>query len=224
MVSTNTKVIGVEVGAAYLGTLLLARILFQLKHINFISSIMHGVIAVAFLYIPVWLIRRRGLSLEAYGLTMGNLKRDLKWLALLVGIVFPVFAGGYHYYQKIFFDNSISFNLPENFATLCVFHIVVVAFPEEVFYRGYLQGRLEELIPPKFSFLYARVGLGWLFASFLFAVGHLLVDGRFQRLGVFFPALLFGLMRKWTGTVVLPALFHGLCNIFMAVLEKSYFG
>jgi len=43
------------------------------------------------------------------------------------------------------------------------------------------------------------------------------------RLGVFFPALLFGWMRERTGTVAGSALFHAACNLFELFLEASFF-
>ena len=40
----------------------------------------------------------------------------------------------------------------------------------------------------------------------------------------FFPALIFGWMRERTGTVLGSALFHAFANLYMMILEASFFG
>ena len=44
------------------------------------------------------------------------------------------------------------------------------------------------------------------------------------RLGVFFPALIFGWLRERTGTIVPGTIFHALSNLTVLVLEASFFG
>jgi len=73
-------------------------------------------------------------------------------------------------------------------------------------------------------FLGATVGPAIVVTAALFALGHFVVDFRPMRLGVFFPAILFGWIKERTGTISAPILFHALSNVFMATLEKSYFG
>ena len=69
----------------------------------------------------------------------------------------------------------------------------------------------------------ARLGPAFWLTAALFALGHLAVF-QFWRLGVFFPALLFGWMRERSGTVVAPALFHASANLLEKVLEASFLG
>ena len=49
------------------------------------------------------------------------------------------------------------------------------------------------------------------------------IDLQVYRLGVFFPALLFGWMRERTGTVVGAAVLHACCNLLVLVLEASFY-
>jgi len=99
----------------------------------------------------------------------------------------------------------------------------VVALPEEVFFRGYLLGRLEAVWPSRRSLFGAPVGAALVVSAVLFALGHFLVDFNPQRLAVFFPALVFGWMRARTGSVAAGALFHAACNLLSEVLHASGF-
>ena len=101
---------------------------------------------------------------------------------------------------------------------------MVVAIPEELFFRGYLMERLEQVWPPTRRLFGARVGWALVVSSALFALGHLLVIPNPQRLAVFFPALVFGWMRARTGSIAAGATFHALCNVVSDVLHTSYFG
>ena len=57
--------------------------------------------------------------------------------------------------------------------------------------------------------------LAWLFAAVLFALGHYLVTFHPASLLVFFPGLLFGILRGWSGSVLAGTLFHATCNLVM---------
>jgi len=102
--------------------------------------------------------------------------------------------------------------------------LILVAIPEEWFYRGYLQERLDETMGRQWSILGTRLGWGWLLSSVLFALGHLVLDPRPTRLAVFFPSLLFGWMRARTGSILAPALFHAISNVWIQSLGYVYVG
>ena len=93
-------------------------------------------------------------------------------------------------------------------ALFALTHLVAIAFPEEFFFRGYLQRKL---------------GGGWgaiVSASALFAAAHLLVICVFagggacgQNALTFFPSLLMGYLYMRTGTIWSSVLFHFAANI-----------
>jgi uncharacterized protein len=112
---------------------------------------------------------------------------------------------------------------PPDFALLALNQVLVIALPEELFFRGYLLGRLEALWPPRRRLGGAPVGRALLVSAALFALGHFLVDFNPQRLTVFFPALLFGWMRVRTGSIVPGTAYHALCNLLADVLHTSTF-
>lgn len=100
--------------------------------------------------------------------------------------------------------------------------ILVIALPEEAFYRGYLQSSLDEVWKPRFRVLGAQLGPGLLVSSALFALGHLCTEFNGARLAVFFPSLVFGFLRARTGGVGAGIVFHALCNLFASYLAQSY--
>jgi membrane protease YdiL (CAAX protease family) len=100
--------------------------------------------------------------------------------------------------------------------------LLVIALPEEAFYRGYLQSQLDEVWRPRWRVLGAEVGPGLLVAAVIFAVGHLATVQLPARLAVFFPALLFGWLRARTGGIGASVCFHAACNVYSLALGRGY--
>jgi membrane protease YdiL (CAAX protease family) len=101
--------------------------------------------------------------------------------------------------------------------------LFLIAWPEEVFYRGLVQTRLMQGLGEDGR------GLPWraiLATSVLFGLGHLLVPVQgalwIGRASVFFPSLLFGFLRWRTGSVVAPAVYHACCNMMVLALATQY--
>ena len=119
-------------------------------------------------------------------------------------------------------------------------HLVLVALPEEYFYRGYLQTRLHDLLEAGDNLedgehggdnVEAATFLGFSRANWatsaLFAIGHILIPiGGSISLGrgaVFFPSLLFGWLRERTGSIIAPTVFHAAANMMVLVVAVHYF-
>jgi len=173
-------------------------------------------------------IRRHGMSvgglLEPLALDPRRMGRDglraLVYVLVLCAIVFPLFAVGY----VLWWHPRAHFVLrpPTSIFDEVTGQLLVIALPEEAFFRGYLQTALDDAWTPKLKVLGAKVGPGLLVASAIFAVGHLLTTPHPARLAVFFPALLFGWLRAKTGGVGAGVVFHAACNIFSATLARGY--
>lgn len=101
-------------------------------------------------------------------------------------------------------------------------HLFVVALPEEAFFRGYLQTSLSDRYPWSVRVLGLRLTLGLLLSSLLFSLGHLSTAPQLTRLAVFFPSLLFGLVRDKTGGIGASVFLHAQCNVLAAVLSHGY--
>jgi membrane protease YdiL (CAAX protease family) len=237
-VTDSRRRIAVEVLCAFAVATAAAALFYRLPAIDrVVSGGSHALIAATFLYVPAYLLRRKNLG--DYGLRFAPVGEGFALLALAVAIVFPLFAVGFAAWQRIACAlpalgglapgpcggaRSLALRLPPGFVRLVAAEIVVVALPEECFFRGYLQGRLEELWPSRRRLLGAPVGAALVVAAALFALCHLLVQGNAATLAVFFPGLVFGWMRARTGSIFAGTLFHALCNVFMETLHRSLFG
>ena len=106
---------------------------------------------------------------------------------------------------------------------------LVIALPEEAFYRGYLQTSLDRLWESKpggprrhVRILGADVGWALPVTSAVFALGHFLTHVHPDRLAVFCPSLVFGWLRLRTGGIGAAVIFHACANIFSATLARGY--
>lgn len=202
------------------------------------SGVPKLVATVGFLYLPLIPMRWRDEDFRDYGLSLRHWREDLRLFGLLCLIVGPLFFVGFWGFVELVphlppslarfvtpFMGEAHFHprLPPRFGEWVIDQLFVVALPEEFFYRGYIQSRLRDAWPGGRMVLGARLGRAFWVTAVLFALGHLAIFQAW-RLGVFFPALLFGWMRERTGTVAGSALFHAACNLYVHVLEVSFFG
>lgn len=105
---------------------------------------------------------------------------------------------------------------------LVVDQVFVVALSEELFYRGFMQGRLRGAFPEARARMGVRFGAAFWLTQALFALGHL-AEFHPWRLAVFFPSILFGILRERTGRLPAGIGFHALCNLVIFTLEASAF-
>jgi membrane protease YdiL (CAAX protease family) len=144
----------------------------------------------------------------------------LAWCLGAALIVFPPFVVGF----LAWWQPAAAF-APAALSTLtndAAGQLLVVALPEEAFYRGYLQTALDDAWPKRWKFLGGHLSPGVLVASLLFALGHLLTEPNPTRLAVFFPSLLFGWLRTRTRGVGAGIGFHALSNLFSAYLGRCF--
>jgi membrane protease YdiL (CAAX protease family) len=188
--------------------------------VPFIKANIGGVAALVFLFLPLEWLYRNGARPADYGITYSRLGHGLLWAALLALVAFPPYILAY----KLWFGRpEFHFGLPATFWKEVLVALFLVALPEEVFYRGYLQTRLDAVFRGRVRILGAEVGWSLVIVAALFAIGHL-VEPRLDRLGTFFPGLVFGWLRARTGTIAGAVAFHALCNIWAQVLHYGYFG
>jgi len=136
-----------------------------------------------------------------------------------------VIALPYFFAWRFWWAPKLSFALrvaPADAASEVLGQVLVIALPEEAFYRGYLQSRFDDAWAPKWSVLGARVGPGLLASAAIFAAGHIVTVPLPARLAVFFPALLFGWLRAKTGGIGASVGFHAFCNVYSQFLGRAY--
>lgn len=98
----------------------------------------------------------------------------------------------------------------------------LIALPEEFFFRGYLQARLDRIRPPRRLPGPIPLTSTIVIVSALFALTHLIFTPHPARLAVFFPSLLFGMLRDRTGGLAAPITFHAACNLFVEFTLPHY--
>lgn len=174
------------------------------------------------LYVPLWLIGRRGITKESLGLSLVRWRRDVVAFAGWAGVVTVPYAFGHHLWQVGYGGRTFRWAMPENLLESLVVNLLVVAVAEELFFRGYLQDRLAKLFPAKSRFLGAPFGRAAVGASVVFALAHFVGEYRFDRLGPLVPGLVFGWLRAYSGTIWGAVLFHGYCNLLADVLFAFY--
>ena len=188
-----------------------------------------GLAALLFILVPDRILRARGEGWEGYGLPWWGVRDPRTWRAwgraaaagLAVSlVVLPLFAvlllGGA---RLAGIPATFEPRLPPGFALAVAVQFLVVALPEELFYRGFMQTSWGRKGPSRLV-MGAEIGPGFLATQALFAAGHL-VTLQPWRLATFFPGLLFGWLRARTGGVVAPAVAHALSNLLVLFLEAS---
>ena len=169
-----------------------------------------------FLYIPM--ITNE--NFRKIGLSFKNWKKSTVDFFVVSVIIFPLFAIGFYFFQKYFLHQFFSPGLREHKLLFIVSQYIYVAFPEEVFYRGYIQGVLREVNNKLyFSIFGCPLTFPVLITSFLFALGHFVIDFNPARFSVFFPALVFGCLKERRNDLTGSILFHGTSNIILRWLS-----
>lgn len=93
-----------------------------------------------------------------------------------------------------------------------VYGLFAVGFGEEMFFRGYVQSRLNQAFGRRFRRWSVSWGWGLVLTSLLFAAAHAVNPhgGIWWSMWIFPVGLIFGLIREKTGSIIPSALAHGL--------------
>lgn len=141
-------------------------------------------------------------------------------LAVMI-VVFPLYAVGYAWWTEP--QGPFALDLPPSLVNLTLTQLVVVALPEEAFFRGYLQTSLADATTKRRAILGVALSpVAWLTQAALFAGLHVLVEPAPSRLAVFFPALLFGWVRAWRGGIGAAMALHAMSNLYSEILARSW--
>jgi membrane protease YdiL (CAAX protease family) len=234
--------------AKAIGGLALASLASRLEPSGVVRANLAGVAAFLFIVLADGRVRARGATWGDHGVPRFSLRERSTWVAYARGVgagllscavVLPCFAllfAGYAWLlprlspelagaiTPYHWPGHLAIRLPPGFALQIVLQLLVVAIPEELFYRGWVQTSWARAAPERgLRFLGARLGAGFLWTQLLFAAGHLVVLQPW-RLATFFPGLWFGWLRERHGNVVAPAVAHALSNLCIMVLEASFYG
>ena len=192
--------------------------LHSFRSVPFVAQTLPVWAAALFLYVPLLLLFRTRTRPEEWGLTTRRFRFSMKLFLMFSVIFLPAFVLFYQLYRSWWLQAPVRPAFPEDWLLLLIYHLLCVALPEEVFYRGYMQSRLNRAFPRRLNLFSAPVGVGWLYTSLLFALGHFIISLRPEALATFFPGLLFGWLRERTGSIAASTAFHAICNATVLLL------
>lgn len=231
-----------EVILLYLGTLIVIRLVVELVTRLGLPDLLLAAVPILFMYAPVWVCQLRGADPWDYPMALPAF-RDLKpWLTamgyalFLAAIIVVPFVVGYHLWQTVGVPElqrllhvrlypkppSLQWIWPSSPLKLVAYNLFFVAIPEEMFYRGYLQTRLDEIMPKRWSIFRTKVGPALLWTCLLFAFGHSLVVVQWWHVFIIVPSLAFGWLRARTDGILAGAFFHAWCNVTVTTLDTLY--
>jgi len=154
-----------------------------------------------------------------YGLSVQN-PGSLRFHVTVTTAVFAPYLVGHYLFAHWAAGMEFHFRVPPRFATLAVDQVLLIALPEEFFFRGYLQTQFDRVFGRPYRLLGARWGVGLPVAAALFAACHVAHGGP-ARLIVLFPGLLYGWLRTRTDTILVPTFYHAGSNLLMQLMLAS---
>lgn len=188
-----------------------------LKGGQWLSPAWMPVVLVGAVLVPT---RIRGQSLASLGLRWGHLRYGIS-LAVAAGVAgLLLVAGLLQLFRMADLTWPMAQAWPREQAALWgLYQFTHVALPEELFFRGYLQGDLLALLKsriPHRGNLAAALAIG--IGAGLFAICHAVIWGNPGTLLTFFPGLVMGWLYWKSDSLLAPILFHGCANIGYAWL------
>ena len=213
-----------EAGLVTAVLLLLARVLHSFVQFPFVQTYLSTIVALLFLYGPVVVLRWRGRNVDFLDREKKHFFVSFLWAAGTILIVFPPYMGVAHLWMKFVwgFQRFVSAGFPD-FWNFMAYQFLLVALPEEFFFRGYFQTTLNRVFGQPWKILGTPLGWSWILTAVVFAFAHSVISLQWWHFSIFFPALLFGYLRERTGTITAPIILHAFSNIFIDWFSRSYF-
>jgi len=176
------------------------------------------------LYAPFMIFIYYKRQIDFLDRSWGQFGKGIKAFLIWTLLIFPPYLIGAHFWMLHVFGfegfNPASW---QTFTNNFFFQVLVVALPEEFFFRGYLQSTLRKIFAPRWKVFGVKLGWGWVLTAFIFAFAHSVIQLQWWHFSIFFPALLFGYLKEKTGSITAPILFHAFSNLFMQWFQRSYF-
>lgn len=205
-----------------IGVVVFIRLLYPFRTMTAAAPYIPLVVAAVLLYVPVLHSRWRQQPIRYLDRRLADYRRSLIWFSVSFLVVMPLFFVGNHFWQGWVFKQSYQLRMIPNLWLLLLDQMFLVAIPEEFFFRGWFQTRLDQIFPARWKILGTVLGPGWLLTAAIFAVAHMVVHYQWWHFSIIFSALLFGWLREKTGSITAPALFHCFGNVVMQWIAMSY--
>jgi membrane protease YdiL (CAAX protease family) len=156
---------------------------------------------------------------DPYGLTWSN-PGSVRFHVATCAVIFGGYALLHYAFARAVLGLHFEPTLPPDPLQTAFAQLVVVGLSEEFFFRGYLQTHLNAAYGRPYRFLGAPWGRGLIYAAILFGLCHI-VTGDLTRIRVAFFGLFAGWLRERTGTIAVPAAYHGVANLLYEFMARS---
>jgi len=168
---------------------------------------------------PFAVLTVRGLPYENYGLVWRP-PGSLRFHLLTCLVIFGGYALLHYAFGRLVLGQRFVATLNPDLAQAAVAQFIVIGLSEEFFFRGYLQTRLNAVFGRPYRFLGVSYGRGLFVAALLFGLCHV-VSGDFGRIRVAFFGLFAGWLWERSGTIAVPAAYHGFANLLYDFMARS---
>lgn len=212
-----------ELALVWISVILLIRILSVLQETSStILQLLGSLSAIVLIYPPVLLAMFQKKVIPYWHLDRKIFVQALKWFLFVCLVIFPAAAVVNHFYQSWLWERDYHTATTQIWASYAITQLLLVAFPEEFFFRGYLQGRLSEVFVVERKIFCADFGLPQILTALVFALSHSFIAVQWWHIFIFFPALVFAWLKEKTGTIWAGTMFHASCNMFAFWVAASY--
>lgn len=156
-----------------------------------------------------------GRGSASLGLRLGPVGRTLRVLPVSGVALLGLGGGGILLFRALGCHPPLGASRPqEDWALWVIFQFAYAAFPEELFFRGYLVGHISHLVKTVWTKPPGRANCAAIVLSAgVFGLSHVLVFGSPGAFLTFFPGLIFGWVFVKTGSLAGPIFLHGAANI-----------
>ncbi len=178
--------------------------------------------AVLLIGIPFIFIRWTDINGSILGFGRIRAKTDMR-PALFIGLpVIALYAAAWIGYQYYYRNRQFIFHWDIALILVVVEQLCLVSLPEELFFRGFLQGLLTPPDPDRQSHFKAFFTLPIIMPAILFAAAHFITEPKAFRLATVFPAMLFGWLRNRYHSIWPGVMIHAAANVAVFLLQNSF--
>lgn len=198
------------------------RICYELRSISWLEPYVPLIVAALLIYVPVWYASHRKERMTYLDRSIRQFGNSFKWFAITALFVLPSFSVANHFWQEFVFGRAWLPRMLPNLWVIIIDQLFLVAIPEEIFFRGWFQTRMNQCFAGRWNIFGVQLGWSWILTALIFATAHSVIYYQWWHFAIFFPALLFGWLRERTGTITASALWHCLGNITVYWIGMSY--
>jgi membrane protease YdiL (CAAX protease family) len=220
----SKRSLAIELAVVTVACLVVIHVLYLSRGVPFIASHLSYFVAYILIGVPILVLWLRRRSLDFFSFGLGSLLRSLKVFVVTSIIIFVPFLVLAHFWQKLVWGLEFKgvAGFPD-FWSMLIVQILVVALPEEFYFRGYFQSTMDRIFRRRWRIFGVHLGWGWLLTAIIFAFAHTIITYKWWHFAIFFPALVFGYLRERTGLIIAPTLFHAASNLLMSWFVRCYY-